>query len=141
MDYAATTPVSKSVFKKMKPYFCDVFYNPSSIHKGGVVAKVAIKRSREIIARGFSAKSQDVYFVGSGTESVNLAILGVVRKFLNDTNFNEKLKGEKPHLIISEIEHPAVMEAARTLLSEGAEVTILPVLQNGLIKDIHVYED
>jgi cysteine desulfurase len=133
LDYAATTPVSKLVFKKMRPFFSDFFFNASSIHKGGVIAKNAIKESREIIARGLSVKSQDIYFVGSGTESVNLALLGVVRKFLSDEELKSELNGQKPHLIITEIEHPAVLETARTLASEGVEVTILPVLQNGLV--------
>lgn len=133
LDYASTTSISDKVLKKMMPYFNDVFFNASSIHKGGVLAKNAIKESREIIARGLSVKAQDVYFVGSGTESVNLALLGVARKFLFDEKFKNELNGEKPHLIITEIEHPSVMEAARTLASEGADVTILPVLQNGLI--------
>ncbi len=133
LDYAATTPVSKTVLKKMQPFHNEVFFNPSSIHKGGVLAKNAVKDSREIIARGLSVKSQDVYFVGSGTGSINIALLGVLRKFLIDEDFKKELNGEKPHLIISEIEHPAVMEVARTLVSEGVELTILPVLQNGLI--------
>jgi cysteine desulfurase len=134
LDYASTTPVSKRVFKKMKPYFMDVFFNASSIHKGGLLAKKAIQESREKIARIISVRSQDVYFVGSGTESINLAMLGVVRKFLNDENLKIQLNGEKPHLIITSVEHPAVMEAARRLEREGAELTIIPVLQNGLVE-------
>ena len=127
LDYASTTPLSKSVYRKMKPYLRDIFYNPSSIHHGGVLAKRSVQGAREIIARGLSVRSQDVYFVGSGTESINLAMLGVVRSAI------KKMKGEKPHLIITEIEHPAVMEAARRLEIEGAELTILPVLKSGLI--------
>lgn len=118
----------------MKPYFMDVFFNASSIHKGGLMAKKAIQESREKIARILSVRSQDVYFVGSGTESINLAMLGVVRKFLNDENYKNQLNGEKPHLIITAIEHPAVIEAARRLEIEGAELTIIPVLQNGLVE-------
>jgi len=133
LDYASTTPVSKKVFKKMKPYFIDVFFNPSSIHKGGLVAKKAIQESREKIARILSVRSQDVYFLGSGTESINLAMLGVVRKFLHDEKFKNILNGDRPHLIITSIEHPAVMEAARRLEREGADLTIIPVLQNGLV--------
>lgn len=125
LDYASTTPLSRNVLRKMKPFLTQVFFNPSSIHKGGILAKRAVQEAREIIARILSVRSQDIYFVGSGTESINLAILGVVRNFLS--------KGEKPHLIISSIEHPAVMEAARRLETEGAELTVLPVLKNGLI--------
>jgi cysteine desulfurase len=134
LDYASTTPVSKNVFKKMKPYFTDVFFNASSIHKGGLIAKKAVQDSREKIARILSVRSQDVYFVGSGTESINLAILGVVRKFLNDEKLYKQLNGEKPHMIITSIEHPAVVEAARRLEIEGAELTVVPVLQNGLVE-------
>lgn len=134
LDYASTTPVSKTVLKKMKPFFSEVFFNPSSIHKGGVLAKNAVLEAREIIARGISVRSKDVYFVGSGTESINLAMLGVVRSFFNDENLKKELKDEKPHIIISEIEHPAVMECAKRLVMEGAELTILPVLSNGLLK-------
>ncbi len=134
LDYASTTPTSRRVLKKMRPFLKDVFFNPSSIHKGGVIARKAVEESREKIARGLSVRTQDIYFVGSGTESINLALCGVVRKFLNDENLKKELKGERPHLIITEIEHPAVMEAARRLEKEGAELTILSVLQNGLIK-------
>lgn len=134
LDYASTTPLSRKVLRKMKPFLTEVFFNPSSIHKGGVLAKRAVQESRDKIARILSVRSQDIYFVGSGTESINLAILGVVRNFFNDENLKSELKGEKPHLIISSIEHPAVIEAARRLEIEGAELTILPVLQNGLIQ-------
>jgi cysteine desulfurase len=134
LDYAATTPISNTVFKKMKPFLIEKFFNPSSIHKGGVVAKKALESAREMVARELSVKARDIYFVGSGTESVNLAILGVVRKFLYDESFKKELKGERPHIIVTEIEHPAVLETARTLESEGVEVSYLPVLQNGLIQ-------
>lgn len=127
LDYASTTPLDKKVFKKMKPFFTDVFFNPSSIHKGGLLAKKAVQESREKIARVLSVRAQDIYFVGSGTESINLAMLGVVRNALAE------IKDDKPHLIITEIEHPAVMEAARRLEKEGAELTMLPVLKSGLI--------
>lgn len=127
LDYASTTPLDKKVLKKMKPFLSDIYFNPSSIHKGGVLAKKAVQEARDKIARILSVRSQDVYFVGSGTESVNLALLGVVRKAMKE------MKGEKPHLIITEIEHPAVIEAARRLEIEGAELTVLPVLKSGLI--------
>lgn len=134
LDYASTTPISKKVLAKMKPYMRKVFFNPSSIHSGGVLAKRAVADARANIAKGLSVRSQDVYFVGSGTESINLALMGVVRKFLFDDEFKNKLEGKKPHLIITEIEHPAVIEAARRLEKEGAELTVLSVLKDGLIK-------
>jgi cysteine desulfurase len=127
LDYASTTPLDKKVFKKMKPFLTDIFFNPSSIHKGGVLAKRAVQESRDKMARILSVRSQDIYFVGSGTESINLAMLGVVRKFFANN------PDKKPHIIISQIEHPAVMEAARRLEIEGAELTVLPVLKSGLI--------
>lgn len=133
LDFAAVTPVSKKVLKKMKPFMTDVFFNASSIHKGGVLAKKAIEKSRAVVARELSVKSNDVYFVGSGTESINLAILGVTRKFLSDENLKNNLKGLKPHIIVSNIEHPAVLEAARTLADEGAEITYIPADERGLI--------
>ncbi len=134
LDYASTTPVSRIVFKKMKPFISEVFFNPSSIHQGGVFAKKAVQESRDKIARTLSVRSGDIYFVASGTESVNLAMLGVVRSFLYNEKFKILLNGEKPHLIITNIEHPAVMETAFALEKEGAELTIVPVLPNGQIR-------
>lgn len=127
LDYASTTPLSKKVFRKMRPFFSEIFFNPSSIHKGGVLAKKAVQESREKIARILSVRSQDIYFVGSGTESINLAMLGVVR------NSFKELGEDRPHLIITSIEHPAVVETAQRLEKEGVEVTVVPVLKNGLV--------
>lgn len=128
LDYAATTPMSRKVLCAMRPYLSEHFANPSSLHKEGVRARSALEQARKDVARVLSVKARDVYFTGGGTESVNLAMLGVAR-YARST-WNEK--GE-PHIIITAIEHAAVQAAAEALQHEGVTVTIVPVRATGCV--------
>lgn len=122
-DFAAATPTDPTVHMAMEPYFTEIFGNPSSAHEFGREALSAIERSKEIIADDLSAKPTEIFFTGSGTESNNLAILGVAKA--------NKNKGK--HLITTVIEHPSILNSYKALEKDGYEVTYLPVNRLGLI--------
>lgn len=124
LDYAATTSIDKRVLKKMLPYLGGSFGNPSSLYSIGREARSAIERSRAAVARVLRASPAEIVFTGSGTESDNLAILGIARAYKNKGN----------HIIVSKIEHKAVLEAAKKLEKEGFDVTYLDVDPKGIVK-------
>jgi cysteine desulfurase len=132
-DYAATTPVDPRVLKVMLSYFSEKFGNTMSLHRLGQEAKEVLEKSREVLADLIGAKPKEIIFTGSATESNNLALKGVAlaRRSLGEGGFADKNKGR--HIIISQIEHPCIMESARWLESQGFEVTRLKVDKYGLI--------
>lgn len=130
MDYAATTPVDPRVLEAMKPYFLKYYGNSMSFHSFGTKAKEALEDSREKIAKLMNARSKEVVFTGSATESDNLALKGIA--------FANKERGK--HIIVSSIEHHAVLEPAKWLEKQGFEVTYLPVDHYGLV-DLNKLED
>jgi cysteine desulfurase len=131
-DHAATTPIDKRVLEVMKPYFIKEFGNPSSIYSLGHRARIAIDQAREKIAKILNCQPSEITFTAGGTESCNLAILGVARAY---SSFVSKMFPEKkPHLIISAIEHHAVSEPAVYLKKNGWEVSILPVKKDGIVE-------
>lgn len=130
LDYAATTPVKYEVFEAMKPYLTSEFGNPSSIHSFGRQAKKAIEESRTKIAQFLGAKSSEIIFTASGSESDNLAIKGLIEK-VRSTNYEEN---KKPHIITSEIEHHAVLHSCQTLEKNGVEVTYIKPNTDGIIE-------
>lgn len=123
LDYAATTPLDEEVFQAMLPHLKENYGNPSSIHKIGRIAKDALVEARQTIAEILSVSPSEIILTGSGTESDNLAILGLARA--------NKERGN--HIIVSSIEHKAVLEPAKKLEKEGFKVTYLPVDKYGLI--------
>lgn len=123
LDYAATTPVDPRVLKAMLPYFSEKFGNTMSLHNWGQEAKEALEESRVKVARLIGAKSSEIIFTSSATESNNLALKGVA--------FANKNKGR--HIIISQIEHPCIMESAKWLERQGFEITRLRTDRYGLV--------
>lgn len=124
LDYAATTPLDPEVFSVMEPHLRDTYGNPSSIHQIGRRAFDTLESARQSIADSLEVTPQEIIFTGSGTESDNLAILGLARAH----------KSHGKHIIVSQIEHKAVLSAAKRLEAEGFEVTYLPVDQHGMIR-------
>lgn len=122
-DNAATTRTDERVVKAMLPYFTEDYGNPGSMHQKGLNALQVVHKARKEIAQIIGASTDEIIFTGSGTESNNLAILGFARK--------NKTKGK--HIIISNIEHPAVKNTARHLIDEGFTVTEVAVDKNGII--------
>jgi cysteine desulfurase len=135
LDYSATTPVDKKVMQVMRPYFCDKFGNPSSIHNFGQEAIAGVDKAREQVARFLNCEPNEIIFTSGATEADNLAIKGVVKALLRHAKRDRKGRApiEKLHIITSSIEHPAVLEPCRELEEEGVEVTYLPVLPNGIV--------
>ena len=128
LDNAATTKLDEKVKQKMIAVM-DVFGNPSGMYKEGRDAKNILTQNRNDIADILHCRPEEVVFTGSGTESDNLAILGVVRAY--------KEKGK--HIITTKIEHHAVLHAMGQLEKEGFEVTYLDVQKDGII-DLTAFE-
>ena len=124
-DYNATTPVDPEVLKIMADVARKNFGNPSSAHCFGRPAADVVLSVRQQVARLLRAEAEDIYFTSGGTESDNLALKGVVLPLL--------LKGEKPHIIISQVEHPAILESCLFLERFGAEITRLEVAADGTL--------
>lgn len=122
LDYNATTPVAESVCDAIVPFLREHFGNPSSGHALGRACAEAISESRECVAALLGASPDEIVFTGCGTESNNLAIRGVMTSFAN-----------AGHLIISAIEHPAVVEPALHLRSLGYDVSIAPCDEQGVV--------
>jgi cysteine desulfurase len=126
LDHSATTPVDKKVLAAMLPYFDKDFGNPSSIHYFGQKAIAGVDRAREQAAEFLHCEPQEIIFTSGATESNNLALRGVVKVALSAGIKN-------PHIIISAVEHDAILEPARELEAEGAEITRLAVDKTGKI--------
>lgn len=128
LDFASATPLSPEAKKEMKKFETKYFHNPAAIYKEGVKAKQALELYRTSIARALHAGSKDIIFTSGGTESDNLAILGVFEKA------KENLPaGGPPHMVISELEHSAILEAAKEVERRGGEVSIISADENGVI--------
>lgn len=123
MDNGATTRVTEPVFEAMRPYFCEVFGNPSSMHDYGYEAKHAVSAAREKVAAAIGANPDEIYFTGCGTESDNWAVRGAAYKNIK--------KGR--HIITTTIEHHAILHTCKQLEKEGFEVTYLPVDEYGRV--------
>ncbi len=129
-DHNATTPVHPEVRKAIEPYLADQFGNPSSIHWAGRDVRKGVEDARQEIASFFGCQPLDVVFTSSGTESDNLAIKGIALR-----------KGNAgKHIITSQVEHPAVMNACRFLEGHGFRVTYLPVNRFGIVETESVRE-
>lgn len=130
LDHAATTPVDPRVLRVMLPYLKEKFGNPSSPHRWGREARLAIEESRKKVAKALGAKPEEMIFTSGATESINLAHKGLIRGMLYRA---KKIK--TPHLITTLVEHKAVLETCQYLERLGvAKVTYLPVDKNGLVR-------
>jgi cysteine desulfurase len=124
LDYNATTPLCEPAWEAMLPYFERHFGNPSSIHAAGRETRAAIDDARDRLAAILDAKPHELIFTSGGTESNNLAVLGLARSHVQ--------RGR--HLICSKTEHHAVLHAFEHLeKQEGFEVTWLEVNEGGRI--------
>ena len=118
LDYNATTTLAPEVLDTMRPYLDRHFGNASSIHAAGRAARAAIDDARDRLARLLGAKSHEIIFTGGGTESDNLAIIGLARA----------MSARGKHLVTCATEHHAVLHAFEHLEKrEGFRVTWLPV--------------
>ncbi len=123
LDYNATTPIDPEVAAAMLSPLVTTFGNPSSAHWYGVQAKQAVEQARGRVAALLGCHGDEIIFTSGGSEANNLAIKGYC--------LAHRDRGD--HLILSAIEHPAVMEVAAALRSQGFRVTVLPVDGQGLV--------
>lgn len=124
LDNAATTRVDDSVIKEMAKYFTEEYGNASSVHALGREAKVALEKSRDVIASSINAKSDEIYFTSGGTEANNWVLKGL---FFQPENKNKK------HIITTKIEHDCILNTCKWLEEQGAKITYLNVDSEGLV--------
>ena len=127
-DHAATTPVDKRVFEKMVPYFTEIFGNANSQHAFGREAVSAVDEARDTIAKLINCKPSELYFTSGGTESDNWALRGVANAYKNKGN----------HIIISPIEHAAMLVTAKALEKQGFKVDYMKVDEYGFVDLEHL---
>ena len=126
-DHAATTPVRAEVADAMAACRREAFGNPSSVHQWGQRARRRLEEARDKAAEALGVGANRVFFTRGGTESANIAVLGWVRRVMDD--------GEAPTVIVSEIEHPAVAGAAEQAEREGARRVVVGVARGELDVD------
>ena len=122
-DHSDTTPVLPEIAKIVGKCFSKFYGNASEPHTPGRQAKELLDTSRLTIANAMGAKPREIVFTGGGTESDNLAILGVAEAYQKKGN----------HIITSEIEHPAVLMPLRYLSRKGFKVTKVGVDKYGMV--------
>lgn len=125
LDHAATTPLDKEVLEKALPYFLENYGNADSPHTLGRRAMCAVDEARDTIAALLNARKNEVYFTSGGTEADNWAMLGGAWA---------KRKEGKTKIVLSCIEHHAVLSSAERLEKEGFTITYLPVNEGGRVE-------
>src|SRR5215213_1463252 len=123
LDNAATTPLDPRVLESMLPHLGGRRGNPSSLHAFGGSAREQLEEARERVATLIGASPGEIVFTSGGTESDDLAVLGLARS----------ATPEKRHAVVSRVEHAAVREAAKRLHSEGFEISWIGVDEDGLV--------
>ena len=124
LDHSATTPIAPEVIEAMAPHFQNTYGNASSVHGFGRKARAVLEESRDSIAAQLSARPDEVFFTSGGTESDNHAVKGVATSM--------QVSGRK-QLIVSAVEHHAVLHPALALRKWGLRVDLLPVKPDGVV--------
>ena len=129
LDYQSSTPCSKDVVDSMKPFWSEIFSNPSSkSNLAGINASAILEATREKIEHNLFLKNKKVIFTSGATESNNLALLGFARNYYKKT-------GNYGHIITLKTEHKAVLEPLNQLKKEGFMVTEINPEKDGLISE------
>lgn len=123
LDNSATTMAYPEVADIVKQVMLTDYGNPSSMHMKGVEAERYVVGAKAVIAGSLKCKPENILFTSGGTESDNLALIGVARTMAR--------RGR--HIITTQIEHPAVLETCEYLSREGFEITYLPVDSDGVV--------
>lgn len=116
LDNNATTKVDEAVFEEMRPYFCELYGNPSSMHFFGGQVQGKVVEARNRVADLLGASPEEIIFTACGTESDNTAIRSTLEVLPN-----------RRHVITSRVEHPAVLTQCRNLIQKGYRVTEIGV--------------
>lgn len=120
LDNNAATRLDPRVLDAMLPYLTDHYGNASSLHHFGAQEAGRIEEARDQVARLIGARESEILFTAGGTESDNAALRGV-----------RAARPAKNHLIVSAVEHPAILEPAEALTTRGVEVTRIGVDRDG----------
>ena len=123
-DHAATTPLRPEALAAMLPFFSEEFANPSSLHSPGAQAAKAMRAARAEIARELDCVPSEIVFTSGGTESDNLALHSAAQA---------GLRRGKTHLIVSAVEHHAVLRTAQALQQQGFLLSVLPTDSDGRV--------
>ncbi|MCK4933071.1 aminotransferase class V-fold PLP-dependent enzyme [Candidatus Bathyarchaeota archaeon] len=129
LDHTAGMPVDPQVIEAMKPYFTQLYSNPSSLHSSAQEVRKGFQNARKKVAMLVGAKSEEIFFTSCATESNNWAIRGVA----------SRNRGRGKHIITTAIEHMSVMNVCKYLMKQGYRVSFLPVDNTGLI-DLEVLQ-
>ena len=124
LDNASTTKIDDRVLNEMMPYFNEKFGNPSANNFHSIEPREAIEKSRERVSELLNCKASQIIFNSGSTEGINTVLKSL---------FFESIGSEKNHLIVSSIEHKAVLEVADYLVTIGCEVTKIGVDESGVI--------
>lgn len=124
-DHAATTPMRPGALAAWEEV-AKVCGNPSSLHADGRAARKVVEESREAIASYLGCATHDVLFTSGGTESDNMAVVGIARAMREGDS-------ARTEVLISPIEHHAVLEAAQSLVKEGFSVSYMPMGPDGAV--------
>jgi cysteine desulfurase len=130
LDNYAAHPLPEEVREAMLPFLNEAFGNPSSLHRWGDRAREAVEEARQKVAALVNGDPEGLIFTSCGTEANNLAIKGLF--------MGQRKKGN--HLVVSAVEHFSVLNPARTLEKQGAEVTVVPVDGSGKV-DLEALEE
>lgn len=122
-DNSATTKTDNRVIDTMMPYITNNFGNASSIYSIGRQSRSAIENARSQVSKFLNCNASEIYFTSGGTESDNLAIMGIANAYKKNGN----------HIITSTIEHPAVLNTLERLKKQGFDITYVDVDKNGII--------
>ena len=125
LDHHATTPCDPLVVEAMLPYFTTQFGNPSSAHAAGARTADVVQTAREQVAGLVGAQPGEVVFTSGATEANNLALLGYARA--------ARVTNPRRRIVISAIEHKAIINPAKQLAREGFEIITLPVDAQGTV--------
>ncbi|MDC7242941.1 MAG: NifS family cysteine desulfurase [Sphaerochaetaceae bacterium] len=126
LDNNATTMVDPKVFEEMKPFFCETYGNPNSLHRFGSGTHPKMVEALDYMYEGIGAADEDdIIITSNATEANNWVLKGVwIDKILN---------GDKKHIITTEVEHPAITATCRFLETQGVSVTYMPVNEEGVL--------
>lgn len=124
-DHAATTPLAPEVLAAMMPYLTEHYGNAGSPHAIGQASQIAVDRARDDVANVLGCTSAEVVFTGGGSEGNNLAIKGAALAYLQAHG--------SAHVVVSAIEHHAVLHAAEALHRHGVTMTVVPVASDGVV--------
>ncbi len=127
LDNNATTMVDPEVKAAMDPYFTEIYGNPNSLHDFGTACHPALRKAMDQMYEAIGARDEDDIVVTScATESNNWVLKGIYYDLIQ--------KGEKDHIVTTEVEHPSIIAVCRWLEEQGVRVTYLPVNADGIVE-------